>query len=89
MAVTTNGKSRKLPMFEVILRNLTNEAARGDKSAVKLLLALIDRAGGMKRINERATREPIPEITPDMSVKEAAALYERSLRRSNEDFDES
>ena len=45
VAVTENGKTRKLPALEVILRRLINDAMKGDKGAVKLGLALHDRYG--------------------------------------------
>jgi Family of unknown function (DUF5681) len=43
IAVTENGKTRRLPTIEVILRRLANDAMRGDQAAVKLLIALVDR----------------------------------------------
>ncbi len=41
--VTDNGKTRKMPVFEVMLRRLLNDAMRGDAKAVKLFLSLADR----------------------------------------------
>lgn len=43
--VTENGKTRRLPALEVILRRLTQDAMRSDPRALKLLLALHDRYG--------------------------------------------
>ena len=43
VAVTENGKTRRIPTLEVMLRRLANVALRSDPRAVKLLLALIDR----------------------------------------------
>lgn len=43
IAVTENGKTRRIPMFEVMLRRLANDAMRSDPRAMKLLLSLIDR----------------------------------------------
>jgi Family of unknown function (DUF5681) len=43
IAVTENGKTRRLPALEVMLRRLANDALRSDPRAMKLLLALIDR----------------------------------------------
>jgi hypothetical protein len=45
IAVTENGKSKRLPVFEVMLRRLVNEAMRSDPRAIKLLLSLVDRYG--------------------------------------------
>ena len=43
VAVTENGKTRRIPTLEVMLRRLANDAMRSDPRAMKLLLALIDR----------------------------------------------
>jgi len=43
ISVTENGKTRRIPALEVMLRRLANDAMRSDPRAVKLLLALIDR----------------------------------------------
>lgn len=45
IAVTENGKTRRLPALEVILRRLVNDAMRSEPRALKLLLALHDRYG--------------------------------------------
>lgn len=41
--VTENGRQRRLPAIEVMLRKLMNEAMGGDQHAIKLLLTLADR----------------------------------------------
>jgi hypothetical protein len=43
VAVTENGKTRRIPALEVMLRRLTNDAMRSDPRAMKLLLSLVDR----------------------------------------------
>jgi hypothetical protein len=43
IAVTENGKTRRLPALEVMLRRLANDAMRNDPRALKLLLSLVDR----------------------------------------------
>ncbi len=43
IAVTENGKTRRLATLEVMLRRLVNDAMRSDAKAMKLLLALVDR----------------------------------------------
>ena len=43
VAVTENGRSRRITMLEVMLRRLTNDAARGDPRAIKLLLDVYGR----------------------------------------------
>lgn len=41
--VAEHGKARRIPVVEVALRRLTNDAMRGDRSALKLLFFLIER----------------------------------------------
>jgi hypothetical protein len=36
-------KTRRLPVLEVMLRRLVNEAMRGDQKAMKLLISLVER----------------------------------------------
>jgi hypothetical protein len=43
VAVTENGKTRRIPTLEVILRRLANDAMRSNAAAVKLLISLADR----------------------------------------------
>jgi Family of unknown function (DUF5681) len=43
VAITENGKTRRVPAIEGMLRRLANDALRGDASAMKLLLSLVDR----------------------------------------------
>ncbi len=45
IAVTENGKTRRIPALEVMLRRLANDAMRSDPRAIKLLLSLVDRYG--------------------------------------------
>jgi hypothetical protein len=43
IAVSENGKTRRLAALEVMLRRLVNDAMRSDAKAMKLLLALVER----------------------------------------------
>jgi hypothetical protein len=43
VSVTENGKTRRIPALEVMLRRLANDAMRSDQRAIKLLLSLVDR----------------------------------------------
>jgi hypothetical protein len=45
IAVTENGRTRRLPALEVMLRRLANDAMRSEPSALKLMLSLVDRDG--------------------------------------------
>ena len=53
IAVTENGRTRRLPALEVILRRLANDAMRSEPRALKLLLALYDRYGELPETNLR------------------------------------
>jgi Family of unknown function (DUF5681) len=43
IAVTENGRTRRVPALEVMLRRLANDAMRNDPRALKLMLSLVDR----------------------------------------------
>jgi hypothetical protein len=45
ISVTENGKTRRLPALEVMLRRLANDAMRNEPVALKLMLSLFDRYG--------------------------------------------
>ena len=45
VTIQEGGRQRKMPMQELIIRRLVNDAARGDVRALKLLLALMERYG--------------------------------------------
>jgi hypothetical protein len=43
ITVTENGKTRRIPVLEVMFRRLAHDAMRSDPKALKLLLSLVDR----------------------------------------------
>ena len=43
ISVTENGRTRKVPALEVMLRRLANEAMRSDPRALRLILPMIER----------------------------------------------
>ena len=45
IAVTENGKTRRLPVIEIMLRRLANNAMRGEQRSVKFLLSLLEHYG--------------------------------------------
>ena len=45
IAVTEDGRTRRLPALLVMLRRLANDGMRGDKKAIQFLLTLVDRYG--------------------------------------------
>jgi Family of unknown function (DUF5681) len=49
--VTENGRTRRVPALEVMLRRLANDAMRSDSRAIKLLISLVDRYGGSPELD--------------------------------------
>ena len=45
VSVTENGTTRRLPVLEIMLRRLANDAMRGDQRSIKFLLALLEHYG--------------------------------------------
>jgi hypothetical protein len=45
IAVTEQGKTRRMPVIEAMLRRLLDDALRGEEKALKLLLSLVERYG--------------------------------------------
>ena len=45
VAVTENGKTRRMPVLEAMMRRLANDALRGNPAAIKLLLSIVERHG--------------------------------------------
>ena len=45
IAVTENGRTRRLPVLEIMLRRLANDAMRGEPRSVKFLLSLFEHYG--------------------------------------------
>jgi hypothetical protein len=56
IAVTENGKTRRLPALEVMLRRLANDAMRSEPVALKLILSLFDRYGESPEAGTRSSR---------------------------------
>jgi uncharacterized protein DUF5681 len=53
IAVSENGKTRRIPTLEVILRRLANDAMRSNPAAVKLLISFVDRYADSSRAAPR------------------------------------
>jgi hypothetical protein len=45
IVVTENGKTRRLPVMEIMLRRLANDAMRGEPRSIKFLLSLLEHYG--------------------------------------------
>jgi Family of unknown function (DUF5681) len=57
ITVTENGRTRRLPAVEVMLRRLANDAMRNEPRALKLMLSLIDRYADTPETTEPIERE--------------------------------
>lgn len=81
VAITENGRTRRVPAIEVMLRRLANDALQGNQNGLKLLLALVDRYG-----EESGTKLDFAEL-----AAEDRAILGRYLpiARSSEAGDES
>src|ERR1700690_3319261 len=66
VTVTESGRTRRLPALEVMLRRLTHDAMRSDKTALKTVLALVDRYG----------QSPETELQTDELIAEDRAILE-------------
>jgi len=70
IAVTENGKTRRIPALEVMLRRLANDAMRSEPVALKLMLSLFDRYG----------QSPEATIKLDEILEEDKAILANFLR---------
>src|SRR5262249_51074858 len=50
IAVTENGKTRRLPVLEIMLRRLANDALRGEQRSIKFLLSLLEHYGDSSEV---------------------------------------
>jgi hypothetical protein len=73
VAVTENGRTRRVPMVEVILRQLANDAMRSEPSAVELMLSLVD----------RYAQAPEAELSIDQLLEEDQAIVAKYLKPSS------
>jgi len=72
IVVTENGRTRRLPALEVMLRRLANDAMRSEPVALKLMLSLFDRYG----------ESPEAGIRMDEVLAEDKAILANFLKRS-------
>jgi Family of unknown function (DUF5681) len=71
IAVTENGKTRSMPMVEVMLRRLANDAVN-DQGALKLLFSLYERYGDLAESADAPNR--------DETLAEDREIYARHVR---------
>jgi hypothetical protein len=79
VTITENGRTRRVPAIEGMLRRLTNDALRGDASAMKLLLSLVDRYSDSQETTLKLAdmlaedREILAQYLPQLDGREQEA----------------
>lgn len=79
-----NGRRKSISKFEAALKQLTNKAASGDLSALRLLSALV--ASAEERTNEANTSSP---VHPEIDERVVQGILERFNINNGGDEDES
>jgi hypothetical protein len=85
VAIVENGKRTKIPKIRAAVRQALNRAMVGDFKALQQIVIMVRSHDALKRV---ATTKPIPYYPKDyanLSVKEAAELYQRTLSEDWED----
>ncbi len=72
--VTENGKTRRVPALEVMLRRLANDAMRNEPVALKLILSMVDRYG----------ESPQSRLRLDEVLEEDRAILAQYLPKKSE-----
>lgn len=75
VTIVEGHRKRTISKLEFIVTRLANDAAQGKPAAVKSLLDLIKTYPIADRVHEA-----VPPITSEMTAKEAADLFGRTLR---------
>jgi hypothetical protein len=85
VAIVENGKRTKIPKIRAAVRQALNRAMVGDFKALQQIVIMLRSHDALKRV---ATTKPItnhPKDYANLSVKEAAELYQRTLSEDWED----
>jgi hypothetical protein len=85
VAIVENGKRTKIPKIRAAVRQALNKAMVGDFKALQQIVIMLRSHDALKRV---ATTKPItnhPKDYANLSVKEAAELYQRTLSEDWED----
>ena len=83
--IVENGKRTKIPKIRAAVRQALNRAMVGDFKALQQIVIMLRSHDALKRV---ATTKPItnhPKDYANLSVKEAAELYQRTLSEDWED----
>jgi hypothetical protein len=71
VAVTENGRRKRITKLEAMLKQLANKAASGDHRAIKLLMPLAETSLGS---SNAASDFPTPVVLPSAAERRARAL---------------
>jgi hypothetical protein len=74
LEIQEKGRTRRISVWEAVVRTLRNNALKGDFKAIAFLLA--------QEPEIARTTEPIPKISADMSAQEAMNYYLRFMKES-------
>jgi hypothetical protein len=84
VATVENGRRKTISKIEAAFKQLTNKAASGDLSALRLLSALV--ASAEERTSEVAVSEP---ATPEIDGRVLQGILERFKVNNGDDGDDS
>jgi hypothetical protein len=79
-----NGRRKTISKFEAALKQLTNKAASGDLSALRLLSALV--ASAEERTSEATSSSP---VLPEVDERVVQGILERFKANNGGDEDDS
>jgi hypothetical protein len=85
VAIVENGKRTKIPKIRAAVRQALNRAMAGDFKALQQIVIMLRSHDALKRV---VTTKPItiqPKDYANLSVVEAAELYQRALSEDWED----
>jgi Family of unknown function (DUF5681) len=89
VTVTEQGRTRRISRLDVMLRQLTNDAMRGDQRALKLLMEFLHRYGAEAEATARSeeiTSEDL-EILADYLRKTGPSNFDPNVSPKEEDDD--
>jgi hypothetical protein len=73
---------RHVTHAERILQTLINNAISGDIQAIKLIVYMVEGPTSQRKNIDLNARPPVPEITAEMTPREAQELFERAKQES-------
>jgi len=83
VTILENGKRKRIPKMRAAVRQTLNRAMRGDFKALHEIVTMLRCYDALKRVGTKQPR--VPEMTSDMSLREMADIYARTLRERRND----